>query len=587
MSHTSMASPSAAGSSVDAEYNTVLAARRHNARIPIARLPADALTLIFSFVASFDPLIEPVRAPFRAALSQRHSTILRWITITHICSLWRAVVLEDSRFWSEVPSRLGVSWAKEIMCRRGQRGGLVFEHRQIIPLSPFWQVHFLERSLPFIEDLRMSIEVDRISRLLTGYGSPVYVRAIESPVPQLRVLCLRTNTTSSAKIRWPSRLFAGQAPLLRKVDLKVEPELTPIVLSSLTTFLPCLTSLVIEIRLAYLGEFTPIHAALSLCGSLEHLAFLSRFFECEASEIDDLPSLDLPRMKTCLIEAPLDNIEALVNVIRSPDSCKLALICHLPSFTDALGTFTEALSGHFSNIRSLEIAIRKIPEKHTTIAGWRLSSSQLLTEDFVLHSSGERRRPLPDISLSFRSATDRTFFPNEMPQVFDDLFYHYLRELLFGVENLSFRISNGAQSEGTFHPDLDWVSIRETFQSLQWLRVDRHVAESLLDILDGSMYTEDFLSPDLKHLVLIGVHWHADTMSDAYKLQEGALRRFLQGDEDTSGTLQTLATTRSITVGGDAGGTHEMLPESMPDIPFTVVQAVEEEDWPDYDIINV
>ncbi|VDB90280.1 unnamed protein product [Peniophora sp. CBMAI 1063] len=580
-----MPSPSKPDISVKDKHDAVLVARRHNAHIPIARLPADALTLIFGFAASSNPLIGLVRVGRRAFQPpEQHATVLRWMAITHVCSFWRSVALEDSRLWSEVPSRLRTSSTEEILRRNGQRGGLVYEYVDVIPSDPrrAQRADLLERSLSLVEDLRMHLE-----------GSATdFARVFGSAAPQLRALHVYTDITEMRRryqLIWPDRLFAGQAPLLRTVDLRVLKyhSLVPDFLSSIHDFLHCLTTLVVDIGPHDFYDFPSLHAALSRSRNLVNLVINGSFPRLSMSPFhSELGSLDFPHLKACRIEGPIQDTGTLVAMMQIPETCRLGIRCSTDSYLQTRAyPLSQALSERFARVRTLEIAGRSMPHLHNSIAGWRASSAQLLTEDYAPVSplDGHRRpRLLPDIELSFD--VDPT---NNDPFTFSRLLQH-LSPSFSGVENMSFRISdNNTSLREIFIQNPRWSDIGATFQSLRWLRADRGVAESILHRRSEAKDADFVLPASLQHLALIGVQWHTEITSDEYRHQERSLRRLLQTDEDTTGAIRPSGATRSVTIGGDAGGPHEMLPLGMPDIPFMVVRTVGEENWSEDDIFDV
>ncbi|KAI0046669.1 hypothetical protein FA95DRAFT_1559894, partial [Auriscalpium vulgare] len=81
--------------------------------VPIAcRLPPEILSKIFMAVSSIDPPHRGRRDPDDGSLG--------WLTITHVCQLWRNVALQDPVLWAAniiVPFPFGEPWASAFLSR--------------------------------------------------------------------------------------------------------------------------------------------------------------------------------------------------------------------------------------------------------------------------------------------------------------------------------------------------------------------------------------------------------------------------------------------------------------------------------------
>src|SRR5882762_3057906 len=82
---------------------------RRNALAPIARLPPEALALIFSFVSatpddySIGTFVSRVRK-------------LSWLKVTHVCHQWREVALAYPRLWGHI-SFSSITCTSEMLAR--------------------------------------------------------------------------------------------------------------------------------------------------------------------------------------------------------------------------------------------------------------------------------------------------------------------------------------------------------------------------------------------------------------------------------------------------------------------------------------
>ncbi|KAI0054801.1 hypothetical protein BV25DRAFT_1843410 [Artomyces pyxidatus] len=79
--------------------------RMRNSRVPIARIPVEVLTHIFSFVKCHPrwPHIDSARPP-------------AWVAVTHVCHFWREVALSSPLLWSNIVT-YNQPWMQETLSR--------------------------------------------------------------------------------------------------------------------------------------------------------------------------------------------------------------------------------------------------------------------------------------------------------------------------------------------------------------------------------------------------------------------------------------------------------------------------------------
>ena len=103
---------------------------------PALRLLPEILAVIFAFHAEANPT-NPDRShaiiPEGMTLAQFK---LGWITITHVCSLWRHVALDHCTLWTSHRFNLGLEWSTEMLRRAGGAPLKLNFSEQVIPYPP-------------------------------------------------------------------------------------------------------------------------------------------------------------------------------------------------------------------------------------------------------------------------------------------------------------------------------------------------------------------------------------------------------------------------------------------------------------------
>ncbi|KAI0050218.1 hypothetical protein FA95DRAFT_663047 [Auriscalpium vulgare] len=89
---------------------------------PVARLPPEILTLVFSILSSIAPphRSQNTQTPRRKSTSPKYKDNLGWLNVTHVCQRWRDVSLNEPILWASdivPPSVLGRLWAAEFLAR--------------------------------------------------------------------------------------------------------------------------------------------------------------------------------------------------------------------------------------------------------------------------------------------------------------------------------------------------------------------------------------------------------------------------------------------------------------------------------------
>lgn len=172
-----------------------------------ARLPAETLLEIFHAARDVDAIpvdkeIEQWRwLPVPLSPEERRARLLAWISVTFVCSRWRALALQDPGLWTRAPVVLGSEWLYEFVARSGELGVYIdwacyqnarcplvlydeLETKfiptyykklrnfdgEITSYSPTFKL--LSQSWPLLEDLSVELESGFPQHTLLGYDAP-------------------------------------------------------------------------------------------------------------------------------------------------------------------------------------------------------------------------------------------------------------------------------------------------------------------------------------------------------------------------------------------------------------------------------
>jgi hypothetical protein len=211
--------------------NRLVAAKNHqpNAhRPPVLILLPETLAIIFSFHADANPTNSGRDGVIPRGMTPEQFR-LGWITVTHVCSLWRQVALDHRTLWTHHQFNLGLEWTTEMLRRAGDAPLNLTFSQQVVPFPPSKECagEIISRLLPRVSSL--TIEEG-------AYDSAV-LESLTVPAPLMSSLTI----TSSYLAVLPRSLFTDVAPKLRHLFLcNALPTWT-------TVALTCLKSLTISI----------------------------------------------------------------------------------------------------------------------------------------------------------------------------------------------------------------------------------------------------------------------------------------------------------------------------------------------------
>jgi hypothetical protein len=105
------------------------------ASTPALRLLPEILALVFSFHAEADPTNSDKNEviPEGMTLAQFR---LGWVTITHVCNLWRQVALDHCTLWTHHRFNLGLEWTTEMLRRAGGAPLSLTLSKEVVPFPP-------------------------------------------------------------------------------------------------------------------------------------------------------------------------------------------------------------------------------------------------------------------------------------------------------------------------------------------------------------------------------------------------------------------------------------------------------------------
>ena len=186
-----------------------MANENHQAHVfhtPALRLIPEILAIIFSFHADANPT-----NPSGDEVVPRGMTVsqvrLGWITVTHVCSLWRQVALDHRTLWTQHRFNLGPEWSTEILRRAGDTPLTLTFSQGIVPFLP---------SKVDAADL-ISQLLPRVSSLTIGDGActPTVLESLTLPAPLISSLSISSGHFAVL----PRQLFKDIAPRLRHLLL--------------------------------------------------------------------------------------------------------------------------------------------------------------------------------------------------------------------------------------------------------------------------------------------------------------------------------------------------------------------------------
>ncbi|KAI0270560.1 hypothetical protein BC834DRAFT_931251 [Gloeopeniophorella convolvens] len=290
---------------------------------PIAKLPVEILLLIFKLHATLDPpSYYRLSGSGPIGMHKPPPPVLGWFVDLHVSRHWRQVALSHPLLWTRVPLCLGKEWANQVVSLSGS--------------SPLIVCDDLRRTSRPSYDILPAI-LHRSKRLLIS-GTQEQMRSVvdhlSSPAPILEKLALMVHESGRMDLgtfRAP-HLLANHAPQLRTIRLD---GITLLWYSDLFIG-PDRVELCADMRPRPGFDIPRLYHQLSHIShhspSLRHLAVRQVYRE-DGYPYHTGPGLSTSVQFTALeylrIEGELFLDVMLLNYLRCPQTCRLALHCYI------------------------------------------------------------------------------------------------------------------------------------------------------------------------------------------------------------------------------------------------------------------
>ncbi|KAI0046200.1 hypothetical protein FA95DRAFT_1573328 [Auriscalpium vulgare] len=331
---------------------------------PVARLPPEILTLIFSILSSIDRPQSKDWAPIRL----KH--YLGWVTVTHVCQRWRNVALHNPVLWASdiaLPSVLGHLWAAEFLIRA-----------QSTPLE------LSSSSLDYDEiDIDISFILANIARTcaITDLHLNSYnIRHLCMPAPLIHTLNFRIlwNEDDRELDPLPDDLFGGAAglPALRHLSVSAYAEIswTPLLLEQLV-------SVSIAMYLHMPGAaLASMFAALGRMRALERLALR---LNVTPEDIHEVPLTLLPALQHFSLGTIVPHASLILARLALPAGVRvhftatLLMTAHVDELPALFPAMTACVDARATPIVRVEVGLAPVDseapmaERLVQVGAWR------------------------------------------------------------------------------------------------------------------------------------------------------------------------------------------------------------------------
>lgn len=275
--------------------------------MPACRLPAEVLSYVFLYLPNPDPgdYCVPRTKP--------------WLSVTQVCSYWRAVALGCARLWTSIEVlRVNPEWTLE-MIRRSKRASIQLK------------AQLYEPSHHAISSTRLVVtQLSRISDIhLAGNQKSLgpLVRTLTGEAPRLRSLVISNMFWKAHAdiMHIPATFVAGGAPLLERLELNTcLLDWTAPFLRSCTR----VTSLIINGAMSNQPTPSQLHDILSRMPSLQRLHLDNSLPHAQSPPSPESPHpIRLPRLRKLFLSGGCSDVTCLLNRLVIPTSTTVQLVC--------------------------------------------------------------------------------------------------------------------------------------------------------------------------------------------------------------------------------------------------------------------
>lgn len=331
--------------------------RTRRNRLPsAARLPPELLAHIFSYLAAWERPRR--RAPIK----------LGWIKVTHVCSRWRQVALDNPMLWTYISFDITYEWYLE-MAQRAKLLPLVLQHAYMEQIdegdSEFMWSHLEQTKELYLADMG-------------SYFAHAY--AIATPAPLLEKV--QFDHDEFGCIDLPEDLFDYHAPRLRTAIFRGFN--VPLSLP----FLRDLSHLEITLTESHLSSegmrpfIPPEKAFFDLLANMHRLEYLA-IEECFPEGRTKQPIVELPHLSNLTLKGEWIDVGYVLKHIRVPKTSTIHIDSYDLSheddgFTDVLIPFLEAHSGKTGDavpLHTLHMDVNNASDDpYIEINGWTTSN---------------------------------------------------------------------------------------------------------------------------------------------------------------------------------------------------------------------
>ena len=337
---------------------------RRNRLLFVSRLPPELLARIFSLLEAIDP---------------PSSSVLGWITVTHVCSYWRQVALDHSVLWANVSLEIGSRWSDE-MIHRSKLAPLI--------ISP---PRFFTQAVSEIAVRILHSHLGRTAKLrLTS--RKVFLPPMETFTASAPLLEEVDISSIHEYVRLPNDLFGHYAPRLRSAyfDGCIIPWSSPL-LRNLS-----------HLDIALSSQRSNMDTAPNLPSHEEFFDLLENMCRLESLLIEEYfprslpgatassrmryPVIKLPHLSVLGLTGQWSDCAPVLGSIEVPATSRINLNClDLDSniFNSVLLPIVERHSGKTGEalpMRTLRIGVVDDPDVIIDICGWTMSNAVDFTE---------------------------------------------------------------------------------------------------------------------------------------------------------------------------------------------------------------
>ncbi|KAI0291698.1 hypothetical protein BC826DRAFT_469833 [Russula brevipes] len=281
-------------------------------RSPALRLLPEILAIVFSFHAEANPAnsAENEVNLTRMTLAQFR---LGWITVTHVCSLWRQVALDHCTLWTHHRFNLGLEWTTEMLRRAGDAPLSLTLSEQVVPFPP--------SNADAAEVIRQLLH--RVSTLVIEEGActPAVLDTLTLPAPLMTSLAISSGRFAIL----PRSLFADAAPKLQDLYLcNALPSWTSVALTHLKRL--CIT-VDRHADTSNIPSYADLFNALQAMPNLESLMLMGCLPLCPFPSYLEEQKVQIPKLRYLLLSGHVQGFRQVLEHLDFPPEAAVGGTC--------------------------------------------------------------------------------------------------------------------------------------------------------------------------------------------------------------------------------------------------------------------